>query len=237
MTRSVQRAASLGQQVADILRRRIVRGELAPGDRLTEEGLAEEFSVSRGPVRDAITQLSFEKLVRVQKPRGIYIVGLTDDDVDQLYSLRAALEQLALSRAMKVDDDGRWGPMRHAVTRMLDAADAGDHADFLAADLDFHSQIYALADHERLEGAWRQYRPTYESLLEVTINHDADLHDSAADHDRLYIVMRSGDHEKAARVLDEHLQGAHARMTLEMAERRAPNGSADTAVDAVRAER
>ena len=220
MTRSVQRAASLGQQVADILRRRIVRGELAPGDRLTEEGLAEEFDVSRGPIRDAITQLSFEKLVRIQKPRGIYIVGLTEADVDQLYSLRAALEQLALSRAMKVDDDARWGSMRHAVTRMLEAADVGDHAEFLAADLDFHSQIYALADHERLEGAWRQYLPTYESLLEVTINHDDDLHDSAADHDRLYAVMRSGDHARAAAVLDSHLQGAHARMTLEMADRR-----------------
>ena len=83
MTRSVQRAASLGQQIADIIRQRIVRGELQPGDRLTEESLADEFQVSRGPVRDAITQLSFEKLVEVHKPRGIYIVGLTDDDVEQ----------------------------------------------------------------------------------------------------------------------------------------------------------
>ena len=50
-----------------------------------------------------LTQLSFEKLVEVQRPRGVYIVGLTSDDVDQLYSLRGALEQLALSRAMRVD--------------------------------------------------------------------------------------------------------------------------------------
>lgn len=221
MTRTVQRAASLGQQVADILRRRIVRGELKPGDRLTEEGLAEEFEVSRGPVRDAITQLAYEKLVEVHKPRGIYIVGLTDGDVEQLYSLRAALEQLALRRAMRVTDDSRWRASRDSVTRMLRAADEGDHEDFLAADLDFHAQIYALAEHPRLEGAWLQYLPTFTSLLEVTINHDDDLHEAAADHDRLYAVMRSGDLEAASRVLAEHLAGAEERMALELAARRA----------------
>src|SRR5690349_17427973 len=131
MTQSVKRGESLGAQVARVLRQRIVRGELAPGERITEEALAEEFSVSRGPVRDALTQLSFEKLVEVQRPRGVYIVGLTHDDVDQLYSLRGALEQLALSRAMRVEDDSRWTAMAAAVGRMGEAADAGDHAAFV----------------------------------------------------------------------------------------------------------
>ena len=67
MTQTVTRGESLGAQVARVLRQRIVRGELAPGARITEEALAEEFSVSRGPVRDALTQLSFEKLVEVQR--------------------------------------------------------------------------------------------------------------------------------------------------------------------------
>lgn len=221
MTVTVQRATSLGQQIADILRRRIVRGELRRGDRLTEEGLADEFEVSRGPVRDAITQLSFEKLVEVHKPRGIYITGLSDDDVEQLYSLRAALEQLALQRAMRVDDDARWRRAREAVTRMLEAADRGDHSDFLAADLEFHSQIYHLSDHPRLVAAWEQYLPTFTALLDVTINHDEDLHDSAADHDRLYAVMRSGDGDAASAVMAEHLEGAAARMREEIAARHA----------------
>lgn len=216
---SVQRSQSLGKQVADILRQRIVLGELRHGDRITEESLADEFAVSRGPIRDAVTQLVFEKLVRIQKPRGIYVVGLTDDDVDQLYSLRAALERLALERAMRVHDDARWRPMRECVERMAEAADSGDHSAFLAADLEFHSQIYELADHPRLQGAWQQYRPTFEALLEVTINHDEDLHDSAADHDRLYAVMRGTDVSAAVRVLDAHLEGARNRMSAELAER------------------
>lgn len=219
MTQTVTRGESLGAQVARVLRQRIVRGELAPGARLTEEALAEEFAVSRGPVRDALTQLSFEKLVEVQRPRGVYIVGLTSDDVDQLYSLRGALEQLALSRAMRVADDDRWQPMADAVQRMAEAADAGDHAAFVTADLDFHSQIYALADHPRLEGAWNQYLPTFTALLEVTINHDEDLHESSDDHVKLLDVMRTGAPEDAAAVLSAHLDGARERMLHEVGSR------------------
>lgn len=220
MTQTVKRGESLGAQVARVLRHRIVRGELAPGERITEEALAEEFSVSRGPIRDALTQLSFEKLVEVHRPRGVYIVGLTQDDVDQLYSLRGALEQLALSRAMRVEDPARWAAMAAAVGRMGKAAESGDHAEFVAADLEFHSQIYALADHPRLAGAWNQYLPTFAALLEVTINHDEDLHQSSGDHVRLMDVMRSGTPEEAADVLTAHLDGARDRMLSELAQRR-----------------
>ncbi|WP_194420924.1 GntR family transcriptional regulator [Microbacterium abyssi] len=221
MTQTVKRGESLGTQVAGVLRQRIVRGELAPGARITEEALAEEFQVSRGPVRDALTQLSFEKLVEIQRPRGVYIVGLSQDDVDQLYSLRGALEHLALSRAMRVDEDERWSEMLHAVQRMADAADAGDHAAFVAADLDFHSQIYHLADHPRLAGAWSQYLPTFTALLEVTINHDDDLHESSVDHVRLMKVMREGTLDEAAGVLAAHLDGARERMLSELRTREA----------------
>lgn len=219
MTQIVKRAESLGAQVARVLRQRIVRGDLAPGTRITEEALAEEFNVSRGPIRDALTQLSFENLVEVQRPRGVYITGLTKDDVDQLYSLRGALEQLALSRAMRVDDPARWAPMAAAVGRMSAAADAGDHAAFVTADLDFHSQIYALADHPRLEGAWSQYLPTFAALLEVTINHDEDLHESSGDHFTLMDVMRTGTSEEASAVLAAHLDGARDRMLAEISDR------------------
>lgn len=218
MVDTVKRGDSLGSQVADVLRQRIVRGEIAPGERITEEALAEEFQVSRGPVRDALTQLSFERLVRIQRPRGVFAVGLTHDDVDQLYSLRGALEQLALSRAIRVDDDARWQVMAQSVQRMADAAASGDHAAFVVADLDFHSQIYALADHPRLEAAWRQYLPTFTALLDVTINHDADLHDSASDHVTLMNVMRGGTAAEAAEVLTAHLDGARDRMLIELAQ-------------------
>lgn len=219
MSHGVRRAESLGSQIADVLRTRIVRGELVAGERLTEEALAEEFQVSRGPVRDAITQLTSELLVQVKRPRGIYIVGLSEADVEQLYSLRAALEKLALEGAMRVEGDERWAAMWDSVEVMARAAQSGDHAAFAEADLRFHTEIYALADNPRLEAVWRLYAPTFSALLEVTINHDHDLTDSAHDHRRLFDIMRSGDAARAVEVLEAHLEGAHARMVAELSER------------------
>ncbi|WP_439593056.1 GntR family transcriptional regulator [Microbacterium sp.] len=216
MSDVVKRPVSLGEQVAAVLRRRIVRGELGPGDRLTEESLAEEFEVSRGPVRDAITQLVFERLLRIQKPRGVYVVGLNAEDIEQLYSLRGALERLAISRAMRSAVDERWLPLTASVSLMNDAADTRDHAGFLRADLAFHSEIYVLSNHPRLEAAWRQYSPTFEALLEATINHDDDLHESAADHQRLLTLMQAGDEDVAVDALERHLEGALKRMLLEL---------------------
>lgn len=219
MRSRVERGISLGAQVADIIRQRIVRGELAQGDRLTEESVAEEFGVSRGPVRDAVSQLVYEGLVEVRRPRGIYIKGLTDADVEQLYSLRAALEQLAVARAMSVESDEAWRPAEQLVERMEKAADDGDHREFQRADIAFHSMFYELADHPRLLATWRQYEPTIAALLEVTINHDEDLSESAAAHRVLYGLVRAGDPGAAAEELRDHLARAEERMRLEVAAR------------------
>ena len=208
----VQRSKSLGRQVADVLRQRIVRGEIAPGSRLVEEAVAEEFAVSRGPGRDAFTQLSFERLLELRKPAGVFVLGLTLDDVEQLYTLRGALEGLALRRAMRVEDDEAWRASERAVDAMLESARRRDAEGFLAADLEFHSRIYDLAAHPRLLGAWEQYKPTFEALLDVTIHQDRDLTDAAEDHGRLLEMMRSGDVETAATALDRHLEGSHRRM-------------------------
>jgi DNA-binding GntR family transcriptional regulator len=217
----LKRAVFLGEQVANILRNRIVSGELASGSRLTEEALAEEFAVSRGPIRDALTQLSFEKLVVVNRPGGIFIVGLTEEDVEQLYSFRQALEQLALRRAIRVKDNESWVPSSEAVSLMSRSAKVRDASAFAQADLAFHSHIYELADHPRLLSAWHQYLPTFAALLEVTINHDHDLHDSAEAHRRLYEIIRAGDVDAAATELTQHLDEAAERMNAELSGRRA----------------
>ncbi len=87
--------ASLSGQIAESLRRAIIAGELEPGSRLVERDLCERFEVSRGPVREALRQLSAEGLVRHEPHRGPTVESVSEQDVRDLYRVRGSLEGLA----------------------------------------------------------------------------------------------------------------------------------------------
>ncbi|MDF5754991.1 GntR family transcriptional regulator [Spongiactinospora sp. TRM90649] len=89
----------LRDQVCGHLRDRIISGVLRPGHRLVERDLAEEFGVSRIPVREAIRMLTAEGFVEALSPRRIAVKGLTRRDVEELFDVREALEALAARQA------------------------------------------------------------------------------------------------------------------------------------------
>ena len=73
------------------LRDRILAGEFTPGQRLAETDLAAQFGTSRGPVRTALTELESAGLVERRARRGTFVSALSDDDVDEIFSLWALI--------------------------------------------------------------------------------------------------------------------------------------------------
>jgi GntR family transcriptional regulator, gluconate operon transcriptional repressor len=202
---------SLGDRVAHELRVRIIGGELARGTRLVEDVLAEQFDVSRGPIRDAFRQLEAEGLLESRR-RGVFVTGLTEDDVDELYTLRESLETLALSLAMRRAEPESWDRAQEYVDEMNAAAKRGDPHAFARADLEFHTQLYELSGHRRLRAVWDQYLPTIGVVLDVTNAQDVDLHPAAGAHADLLKLARSGDEGEALTNLRGHLLGARNRL-------------------------
>src|SRR5579863_5828885 len=86
----------LADEVADAIRSAIFSGQIDLGQRLLEAELATTLKVSRGPVREALVQLSQEGLVRIERHRGATVAELGLDGVHEIYSLRTALERLAV---------------------------------------------------------------------------------------------------------------------------------------------
>ncbi|GAA0905159.1 MULTISPECIES: GntR family transcriptional regulator [Streptomyces] len=205
------RQLPLGERVAHQLRVLIVTGQLEPGTHLVEGALAGRFDVSRGPIRDALRLLEAEGLVESRR-RGVYVTGLSEDDVDELFTLRESMETLALTRAVeragKLDTDA----LDSLVTAMREAADRGDPAAFAQADLAFHSAFYSLAGHRRLAAVWEQYRPVFGVILDVTNTQDRDLHPAAEAHADLLRAIRSRDVAEATSLLSSHLLGAGDRL-------------------------
>jgi len=207
---SVRPAPALGQHVVDHLRRLIITGELRPETHLVEAQLSRAFDVSRGPVRDALRQLETEGLVESRR-RGVFVIGLTLDDIDELYVLRRLLEIEAV-RLCLARDDVEHAAARAALERMDSAAAVQDAEAFATADLDFHSAFYLAAGHRRLESIWQQYRPTFAGMLAVTNAEDQDLAPTFADHVELLRVVEVGDEHQALELLADHLDGSRRRM-------------------------
>jgi GntR family transcriptional regulator, gluconate operon transcriptional repressor len=209
-----QRPVVLGAQVATALRRLIITKQLAPGSLLVESKLAEEFDVSRGPIRDAIRELIDEGLV-VSAGRSAAVVGLHAQDIDELFSLRAALERLALDTAVAERRNELARLQSEALDDMRAAVEASDPAAFTRADMRFHSAFGEASDHRRLADVWSKYQSTIEDLLLVAnLDHD-DLAPSLEAHEMLAKLIADGDDEAAHEELTSHLDNSRLRLRAE----------------------
>ena len=210
MTALPVRAPALGVQLAALLRRQIVTGELTAGAHLVEQNLASDHGVSRGPVRDALRELLTEGLIE-SRQRGFFVKAFTRRDVDELYEVRGSLEQLACELTIRRRPRD-WSAVEAATTAMLRAADAQDWSRFAAHDLAFHTAFYEMSGNTRLEALWRQQWPIFAVLLDLTNSQDADLHPSAIGHVKLLELAQKHEVTAFAQALADHLDGSKQRM-------------------------
>src|SRR5437588_11613580 len=115
---------ALWQRVAQALRQAIVLGHLEQGVHLKEPALAQRFGVSRLPVREAIAQLEREGLVRIEPRRGAFVIGVTEEDISDIYACRLMLETEAVRRAARRVTPDALAELEKHVDQMRAAATA-----------------------------------------------------------------------------------------------------------------
>src|SRR5690606_6928498 len=96
---------SLAQQAAEVVRRRILSGEIKPGEKLREEKLAGELGISRPPLREALRLLESEGLLEALPRRGVTVAPLSEKDAWEIATLRSALERTAMELALPVSPE------------------------------------------------------------------------------------------------------------------------------------
>jgi DNA-binding GntR family transcriptional regulator len=212
LTPTVKR--SLADDVVDRLRDAIFHGSFKPGEALREEQLAAMLDVSRGPVREALVQLEREGLVLVRRHRGASVARLSRTDLEDVYSLRLALERLAMQRAVRYVTDEDFLAMEAVLTAFDTALDHAPSVKEVAElDVRFHDLIYRAARHQRLYDCWANLKSQiYIFLLsrnvadpdfrEITVRAHADLLDT----------LRTRDEARAIAAIEEHLRGSYDRV-------------------------
>jgi DNA-binding GntR family transcriptional regulator len=205
---------SLSDEVVVRLREAILNGKIAPGDRLREKALAESMSVSRGPVREAIQKLEREGLVVVYPNRGAVVARLAREDLEEVYSLRRALERLAIQEAVHKADDAHLAEMTAIVDEMK-ARSADSITEQEAADLDtrFHQVLVESSGHKRLIRSWMDLLPQIHLLLLSRTVANADFREHlVTSHTDILKAIKDQDEARALILIEDHLKGSYERV-------------------------
>ncbi|CAB4924609.1 unannotated protein [freshwater metagenome] len=197
---------SFSDQVERALRQQILRGQHPPGGRLNEVEIATELGVSRGPVREAMQRLARDGLVELQAHRGAFVRRLGRGEVRDLFEVRVALERtvarLAANRATP-EQRAQLEALRGTPSSIFTAADADLR---FQGPRDVHALLAsaagnpALASHVALVNQELQLLRAQSGQIPVRAEH------AATEHDELLTAVLSGDGERAAAAMEEHLR-------------------------------
>ena len=196
--------------IAAALRDRILRGALGAGARLDLDGIAAAHGVSRTPVRDALKQLETEGLVRVFPYRGVEVTTLTPAELEELFGIRVALEQLCVGRVMDRVTPRALDGMRRTLRRM-DRLRARDEA-WTDLNTEFHDAIYDASGWPRLAEMIRTQRVN----IERSVRARAEVLGTArqqAQHWAIVEAMATGDRATALATIRAHYMDTVSAMS------------------------
>jgi DNA-binding GntR family transcriptional regulator len=210
-----QMQPALGELVVNLLREMIVTGQFKPGAHLKEAELAAALRVSRGPVREALAQLEGEGHVELRRHRGAFVSTPTAVDVEEVFTLRAAIERLAAERACTRMGQTEFAEMDSVLEQMKAPRVAVAPEESVRLDLQFHDIIYAACDHQRVQRVWSSIRSQVSFFLHIRNVTFPDLPSIAySEHFELRTALSLADPAVAAQAVETHLSGAYERLKL-----------------------
>jgi DNA-binding GntR family transcriptional regulator len=210
--------APLRDKVADQIRAAILAGQFKPGDRLIEDRLAEEFGVSRNPIREAMRALAAEGLIEVTARRGAVVASLSPQEAEELLEVRATLEGANARLAARRRDGAVLPQLEAILARGTQAIEAGRVEDLPGLNANFHAGL-AQAGHNRvLSDLMRTLRDRSAPLFR---GYGLDFARATwAEHAGILRAVIAGDAELASLLAYRHVMSARAmsRATAEAAE-------------------
>ncbi|TBN42424.1 GntR family transcriptional regulator [Paracoccus subflavus] len=218
---AVDDALSLPDHIASRIRTMAIKGELSPGQRLSEVRLAGDLGVSRNTLREAFRLLTRERLVHHQPNRGVFVAVPTMAAILDIYRVRRMIEVPALARAWHRHE--AVSTMRACVVSSQAARDRHDWQGVGSANMGFHSAIVALADSPRLNGFYRQVAAELRLAFGL-LDDPEQLHEPfIAQNAAILAAIDRGDCEAAAGILAVYLD--HSERTVLTAFARIEHGA------------
>ena len=203
---------SLPSLVQRELERMILVGDLPAGSKLRETDVASMLGVSRGPVREAFRALEESGLVRLEKNRGVFVRQIDIEEADQIFELRAVLDEFAGRRAAQNATPAQAAELRALIERMEKAVGRGDVDGYHDANLAFHDRIVELAGNPKLTFVYRRLVNELHLHRRAALGQAGILPVSMREHRTIVDHIASRQPAAAGRALHDHAMASRVRV-------------------------
>lgn len=201
----LQGPSTIAGRIYEQMRDMILRAEIAPGEKLPPAQLSQMFGVSPTPVREALRLLEQANLVEITPHKGATVRPiLSAKQVDDLYTVRLTMEQLAIRLAIADSTAGRWENLEQAVANYVAALEQDDFESALMWDMRFHSLLIQASGNEILRDMFSKL----ENQIQVLRRLDRGVvrrQQSLKDHQTILEAVKRRDYSAAAQALEEHI--------------------------------
>jgi DNA-binding GntR family transcriptional regulator len=198
------RHESLGERVYRTVRELILSQVFPPGSKLNVEQICRDLGVSRTPVWDTMRRLESEGLVNTVPRHGVFVLNYGADQIRDLFMVRGALEALAVRQAARHLDAAARAALEATMTRLEDAAGAGEMERYSRAAIDFHDCVLHAAGNPALT---RLLENVYAQILVLRLRSlylPERVESSVAEHRALFEAVMAGDGERGERLARAH---------------------------------
>ena len=205
---------SLADEVVDRLREAIWSNYLEAGGQLREGELAAQLGVSRGPIREALKQLEREGLVFKEANKSAVVARLSRKDLEEVYSLRLALEKLAVAQAIGNASEKPLDQMQAVIKQTAAMVERGmDEQTAAKLDIQFHEILIMAGENRRLYDAWMTLRSQIHIILLSRNVANPDFREQAVNsHQIILDTIRDRDEIRAVAVIEAHLVSSYDRV-------------------------
>jgi DNA-binding GntR family transcriptional regulator len=194
--------------VLDELRRLILTGEMAPGEPIRQDALAERLGVSRVPLREALRTLEGEGQVIYRPHRGYHVADLSLADLLEVYRIRELLETEATLTAIPRLTGEDIDRLEQAELDIEQAAQAGDIVGMAAANRQFHFTVLEASGMPRLTRLVRVLWDATDAYRSLYYSDNANRERVHREHTAIIDAVRTRDAIEVVRLWDEHRSGA-----------------------------
>ncbi len=192
-------------QLTRKLREAIVRLDLLPGARLSEQEIAARYGVSRQPAREALISLANAKLVEVRPNRGTVVVPISVRRTLETIYVRSAIERAIVRRACERFDPWVRDRLGDYIALQTRAMEAGDYLSFQRADADFHVGIALGAGFQYIRATIANLKAHMDRACNLSLRDTTRMQQLIDQHRALLAAIDAGEADRADRLMAEHL--------------------------------